>query len=118
MPDTRNVRGTHDLAQHVSGRHQVGGGGVPAFYRLPSRLLAANAIGRYSIGDRTPDIAYAEDDSLEIALQLAEPTDPVRRANWLPTPAGEPFTVIYRLYGPGEDAQAGAWSLPPIRPAS
>jgi hypothetical protein len=76
------------------------------------------AIDRYSIGDRTPRIAYAEDGSLEIALQPAEPTDPVCRANWLPTPAGEPFTVIYRMYGPGEQAQAGAWSLPSIRPAS
>jgi hypothetical protein len=83
-------------------------------YRLPSRLLAANAIDRYSIGDRTPGITYAEDGSLEIALQPTEPTDPVRRANWLPTPAGEPFTVIYRLYGPGEEAQTGAWSLPAI----
>src|SRR4051794_24859235 len=69
-------------------------------YRLPSRLLAANAIDRYSIGDRTPGIAYAEDGSLEIALQPDEPTDPVRRANWLPTPAGEPFTVIYRSTDP------------------
>jgi hypothetical protein len=86
-------------------------------YRLPSRLLAANAIDRYSIGDRTPGTTYAEDGSLEIALQPAEPTDPVRRANWLPTPAGEPFTVIYRLYGPGEQAQSGTWSLPPISPA-
>src|SRR3954447_21956982 len=83
-------------------------------YRLPSRLLAANAIDRYSIGDRTPGIAYAEDGSLEIALQPTEPTDPLRRANWLPTPAGEPFTVIYRLYGPGEEPQAGTWSLPAI----
>ncbi len=86
-------------------------------YRLPSRLLAANPIDRYSIGDRTPGIANAEDGSLEIALQSAEPTNQVRRANWLPTPAGEPFTVIYRLYGPGEQAQSGAWSLPPISPA-
>jgi hypothetical protein len=89
-----------------------------SLYRLPSRLLAANAIDRYSIGDRSPGITYAEDGSLEIALQPAEPTDPVRRANWLPTRAGEPFTVIYRMYGPGEQAQAGAWSLPSIRPAS
>jgi len=87
-------------------------------YRLPSRLLAANAIDRYSIGDRTPGIAYAEDGSLEIALQPTEPTDPVHRANWLPTPAGEPFTVIYRLYGPGEQAQSGRGRLPPIRPAT
>jgi hypothetical protein len=87
-------------------------------YRLPSRLLAANAIDRYSIGDRTPGITYAEDGSLEIALQASEPADPIRRANWLPTPSGEPFTVIYRMYGPSEEAQAGAWSLPPIAQGS
>jgi hypothetical protein len=87
-------------------------------YRLPSRLLAANPIDRYSIGDRTPGIAYADDGSLDIALQSAEPTDAVRRANWLPTPPGEPFTVIYRLYGPGAEAQAGTWLLPQIGRAS
>ena len=83
----------------------------------PSRLLAANPIDRYSIGDRTPGIAYAEDGSLDDRAP-ARPSQPIpaRRANWLPTPAGEPFTVIYRLYGPGEQAQAGTWSLPPISP--
>ena len=87
-------------------------------YELPSRLLAANPIDRYSIGDRTPGIRYADDGSLEIALQATEPDDPVRRANWLPTPAdGHPFTIIYRIYGPGENARSGTWTLPPIQPA-
>jgi hypothetical protein len=64
------------------------------------------------IGDRTPGIAYAEDGSLEIALQPDEPTDPVRRANWLPTPAGEPFTVIYRLYGQARRPRRGRGRCP------
>jgi hypothetical protein len=83
-------------------------------YTLPSRLLAANPIDRYSIGDRTPGLRYGDDGSLTIALQATEPTDPVMRANWLPTPADAPFTVIYRMYGPGEAAQRGEWSLPAI----
>jgi hypothetical protein len=87
-------------------------------YELPSRLLAANPIDRYSIGDRTPGIRYADDGSLDIALQATEPDDHVRRANWLPTPAdGRPFTIIYRMYGPGESARSGNWALPPIQPA-
>jgi hypothetical protein len=37
-------------------------------YELPSRLLAKNPIGRYSIGDRTPEITYGADGSLTIPL--------------------------------------------------
>ncbi len=87
-------------------------------YKLPSRLLAENPIDRYSIGDRTPGISYADDGSLDITLQTDEPADATKRANWLPTPTEGPFTVIYRMYGPGPDAQHGNWSLPPIQPAS
>jgi hypothetical protein len=85
-------------------------------YKLPSRLLAANPIDRYSIGDRTPGITYTDDGSLDITLQATEPADTVKRANWLPTPSDGPFTIIYRIYGPGQDAQTGNWSLPPIQP--
>ena len=42
-------------------------------YELPSRLLAANPIDRYSIGDRTPGITYADDGSFTITLQAAAP---------------------------------------------
>ena len=86
-------------------------------YELPSRLLAVNPIDRYSIGDRTARITYAQDGSLTIVLQSTAPTDPAQRANRLPTPAQGPFTVIYRIYGPGQDAQTGSWSLPPIQTA-
>ncbi|MFL5860238.1 MAG: DUF1254 domain-containing protein [Solirubrobacteraceae bacterium] len=87
-------------------------------YKLPSRLLAENPIDRYSIGDRTPGISYGDDGSLDITLQATQPTDATERANWLPTPTEGPFTVIYRMYGPGPEAQNGDWSLPPIKPAT
>ncbi len=59
-------------------------------YEPPSRLLADNPIDRYSIGDRTPGITYAENGSLTIVPQSTAPTDPVERANWLPNPAPGP----------------------------
>jgi hypothetical protein len=81
-------------------------------YNLPDRHLVDNPIDRYSIGDRTPGIEYAPDGSLEIRLQADPPGD---QANWLPTPRQGPFTVIYRMYGPGQAAIEGKWTLPAIR---
>jgi hypothetical protein len=87
-------------------------------YNLPDRHLVANPIDRYSIGDRTPGIEYGPDGSLEIRLQSDPPADSTGRANWLPAPGQGPFTVIYRMYGPGPAAIDGTWTLPAIRPAS
>lgn len=86
-------------------------------YRLPGRLLAANPIDRYSIGDRTPGVVRGEDGGFEIWLSHDEPDDPVRRANWLPTPSG-PFDVIMRIYGPDEDVASGRWEPPPVEKVS
>ncbi len=49
--------------------------------QLPSRFLAANPTDRYSIGDRTPGIAYADDASLTIILRVAAANGPTQRAN-------------------------------------
>ncbi|WTD59007.1 DUF1214 domain-containing protein [Streptosporangium sp. NBC_01639] len=87
-------------------------------YNLPDRHLAANPIGRYSIGDRTPGLHYAEDGSLTLTVQADEPTDPTQHANWLPTPEDGPFTVIYRLYGPDPATINGTWTFPTIQPTT
>ncbi|MCL9998793.1 MAG: DUF1214 domain-containing protein [Erythrobacter sp.] len=72
-------------------------------------FLVANPIGRHSIGDRTPGLVRGADGSIEIRLQHAAPAD--SGANWLPVPS-EPFTVMLRLYRPGEDVMTRKW-LPP-----
>ncbi|MFE5393587.1 DUF1254 domain-containing protein [Streptomyces sp. NPDC056568] len=82
-------------------------------YALPSRLLAANPIDRYSIGDRTPALHYADDGSLTLHVQKEQPEDPAQAANWLPAPDG-PFSVIIRMYGPGPAVLDGSWTLPPL----
>lgn len=72
-------------------------------------FLVANPAGRYSIGDRTPGLLRGADGSIAIRLQHRAPAD--GGANWLPVPA-EPFTVMLRIYRPGEDVMNRKW-LPP-----
>lgn len=85
-------------------------------YRLPERLLSANEIDRYSIGDRTSGIEFDDDGSLTLFVQHQPPADAHGRANWLPSPEG-PFTVIIRAYGGDEAIASGTYRLPAIAPA-
>ena len=82
-------------------------------YDLPEFYLVANPIDRYSIGDRTPGLVYAEDGSLTIVMRHDQPADDHDRANWLPTPAG-PFRPILRMYEPRAQVFDGSYELPPI----
>ncbi|MFB7665721.1 DUF1254 domain-containing protein [Kitasatospora sp. NPDC056138] len=84
-------------------------------YDLPGRRLTENLIGRYSIGDRTPGLAYGKDGSVTLVLQHERPTDPVETANWLPTPAGE-FRPVLRMYQPRATVLDGSYRLPPLEP--
>lgn len=82
-------------------------------YDMPEFFLVANPVARYSIGDRTPGLVYADDGSLTIVMQHDEPTDPADRANWLPAPAA-PFRPILRMYEPQASVFDGTYELPPI----
>lgn len=84
-------------------------------YTLPQRLLSANPIDRYSIGDRTSGLHYESGGGLTLYVQHDEPTDPAALANWLPAPEG-PFTIIIRAYGGDERIVTGAYRLPALTP--
>jgi hypothetical protein len=86
-------------------------------YDTPDFFLVENPIGRYSIGDRTPGLEIADDSSVTIYMQHDEPSDPHRRANWLPTPPGT-FRPILRMYEPDETVFDGSYELPPITRAA
>ncbi|WP_084688157.1 DUF1254 domain-containing protein [Paraburkholderia oxyphila] len=91
---------------------------VEAFWSLTAYaratcMLASNAIGRYSLGDRTHGLRLDDDGGLRIAVSAREPADPVLRCNWLPAPA-ERFYLALRLYVPGEAHLAGRYVYPPI----
>jgi hypothetical protein len=73
--------------------------------------LIPNAIRRYSLGDRSPDLKRKSDGSIEIRLQKEAPlqTD----VNWLPVGDG-PFFPTLRMYQPQQKALNGQYQLPPI----
>ncbi len=83
-------------------------------YNTPEYFLVANPIDRYSIGDRTSGLRRGDDGSLTIVMQREAPTEPARRANWLPTPSG-PVRPILRMYEPEPAVFDGGFELPPIR---
>lgn len=76
--------------------------------------LVENPIDRYLISSTTEGLVRDKDGGLVITLQRDEPTDPVERANWLPTPDG-PFYLSFRLYWPEASALDGSWTVPPVR---
>ena len=82
-------------------------------YDKASRLLVGNAIGRYSLGERTPDLRYDADGGLRVAISSRSPTDAVLRANWLPAPAGA-FYLALRLYEPHVTHLARTFRYPAI----
>ncbi|WP_308799643.1 DUF1254 domain-containing protein [Agromyces silvae] len=83
-------------------------------YDIPNYYLVANPIDRYSLGDRTAGIEYADDGSLTITIARDEPTESVARSNWLPAPDAA-FRLVFRLYTPGETILDGTWSYPQVR---
>lgn len=107
---------------HGSQRYELrfppgGGPRVGAFwsltlYRRSDCLFVANPIDRYSIGDRTPGLRIEDDGSLVIRLQA---DDPGPRCNWLPTPPGELFYVVLRLYQPQGEHLEFRYAYPPLR---
>jgi hypothetical protein len=89
---------------------------VEAFWSLSvygdDMFFAEHPSGRYSIGDRTPDLVFGEDGSLEIVLAHDQPA---AATNWLPVPEG-PFVLMLRLYLPGEAVVDGTYDYPPVEP--
>lgn len=75
--------------------------------------LVENPIGRYLINGLTEGLVRDPDGSLTITMQRSEPTDPVERANWLPTPEGR-FYLALRMYWPEPAALDGTWVVPPV----
>ncbi len=83
-------------------------------YDVPQFYLVANAIQRYSIGDRTPGLKYGADGSLTIFMQKDSPGVD-KESNWLPTPQTGDFRPILRLYQPQQPILDGSYILPAIK---
>jgi hypothetical protein len=92
---------------------------VDAFWSLtvygPDMFFVEHPSGRYSIGDRTAELAYGDDGSLEVVISHAPPAPGPdgRTPNWLPSPEG-PFVLMFRLYLPRPEVLAGDYRYPPV----
>jgi hypothetical protein len=77
--------------------------------------LVDNPIDRYSIGDRTPRLAYDADGGLTLSIQHDAPP-PERASNWLPAPAGA-FNMVLRTYLPAQEIIEQTWVPPALEVA-
>jgi hypothetical protein len=72
--------------------------------------LVANAINRYSVGDRSGLVPNA-DGSVDIYIQNTAPAG--HESNWLPAPTGD-FSLWLRAYEPGAAILNGTYHVPPV----
>jgi hypothetical protein len=107
----QKLNGRHDYILHFPP------GGLPpndAFWSLTMtnarKVLVANPIDRYSVGDRSGLEANA-DGSVDIYIQNTEPAG--HEANWLPAPTGN-FILWLRAYQPGKAVLDGTYQVPPV----
>ena len=87
---------------------------VDAFWSLilydKDFFLFDNPDHRYAFNDRSPDLRYAADGSLEILIGGEQPQGP---ANWLPAPR-DSFQLIVRFYQPRASVLDGSYTLPAL----
>ena len=107
----QKLDGQHDYVLHFPS------GGLPpndAFWSLTmtdaKKVLVANPINRYSVGDRSGLVSNA-DGSIDIYIQSMTPAG--HEINWLPAPAGN-FILWLRAYQPGKTVLDGQYQVPPV----
>jgi hypothetical protein len=93
---------------------------VKAFWSLTMYdshgFLVPNKAHIYLLNNRS-HLHYNSDGSLDIYIQPAAPADRAQRRNWLPSPAGEAFRLIMRLYKPRDVAgilSGRSWQPPTV----
>jgi hypothetical protein len=77
------------------------------------RFLVDNVLNRYAIGDRTKELTFGPDGSLDIWIGRDDPGG-ARHANWLPAPAAGPYAIIFRAYLPRSSFLSRLYELPPL----
>ncbi|WP_353476755.1 DUF1214 domain-containing protein (plasmid) [Salipiger sp. H15] len=77
---------------------------------LPDYRVVENPLQRYNFNSYSP-LAREEDGSLTLVVS-AELPDGSPEANWLPSPAGQNFSLTFRAYVPKEVVKSGDWFPP------
>ncbi len=69
-------------------------------------------VPRASRSSQIPELQKNADGSIDLYFGPNAPTG--KEANWVPTVAGRPFEVMFRLYGPEKPLFDKSWRLPDI----
>lgn len=83
---------------------------------LPDYRVASNPLGRFGFNNLSA-FAYEPDGSLRLYLAATPPAE-APQSNWLPAPAGTPFTLNFRMYVPKPEVLSGDYYVPPIEHCS
>ena len=75
-------------------------------------FFVPNALDRFAVGDRSPQLRANRDGSYEIFIQTTPPAGE-RVVNWLPAPPGK-FVLVWRAYLPKPELLDGSFRLPPV----
>ena len=115
--EAQRLDGAHRYRLHLAaGALPVNGFWSLSMYEVEpdgKLFFTPNAAKRYAIGDRTEGLRANPDGSIDILMQRDEPTDPSRRANWLPTPSGD-FALVLRAYEPKAELRDGRVHVPAV----
>jgi hypothetical protein len=115
------LNGSAEYVLHMVAAPPVNEGWTFTVYNLSGGMVA-NAIDRYQLSAAS-NLTYNEDGSVDIYLQAAQPSNQSRFNNWLPTPSGQGFEVMWRLMAPEPDQIQGildgtGWQPPKIAAAA
>jgi len=75
-------------------------------------LFEANALNRFSLGTKNPDLKYNADGSLTLYASAKSPGKD-KETNWLPAPKGK-FSLFLRAYWAEPSIIDGTWTPPPV----
>lgn len=79
---------------------------------VPDYRVVPNDLKRYNFNNHSA-LKYEPDGSLKIAIG-PKPVAGIPESNWLPAPAGKPFSLTFRTYVPKEVVRSGQWAPPPV----
>ena len=111
------LSGSSEYVLHMPVAPPVNEGWSLTVYDLHGALVP-NPLHRYQFSNAS-SLAYNADGSVDIFLQANQPADPGQAENWLPTPSGAGFEVVWRLLAPEPSAVDGildgsGWQPPAI----
>ena len=117
--DTQALTGSTPYVLHMQDPPPTNEGWSLTVYNLQGALIS-NPLNRYAFSSSSK-LARNSDGSIDFYLQSSEPTSPVQASNWLPTPSGQGFEVMWRLLAPEPSKIDGilggsGWQPPSIQP--